>query len=450
MANRRKLAALLVLAILAVIFFALGGSFVGNQKEDRPLSKVTSNLQLSWLHGNDLYFFTGSFFAKYNLNQNKIERLSDYLDIRSGINSASWSRDSVVFLTSPGDKDRDDVTTAAGQLGEKPYGSHWWKYDFTTRQYQLLEFAGIDKCDAVIQVSSGLLACAASKSGDGSATEVKLFDIQNKNAKTLAYSDDQISNISADGNSVFYIVNGLGGKQTLKAASVSSKENKTLYESGGQLAYYAYPNNEVLVDETQRANPGSEPNVEDETGAPTETSHKLTLFSAAKDVFSKKLKSLPISFYADPAGRVLVSSIDGTIYTVKDSKLQQLSKQSKQQLSQGDFLFKSSGRFYVLGNDYVLSSYPKKEQPAGYRAPESFDITKDNDPSGNSTIDEPGESGTRDAYLFLENVGSSEQELAVGNNLESRGFRPSEFRFKWIVDGVDFNAPIRPKAVIIR
>ncbi len=134
------------------------------KKDSRDYSEITSNLQNSWLHNESVYFFSGSFFAKYNLENNKISRLSDYLNIKGGISSVSWDADSVVFQTNPRETDRDDVTTIAQQFNEKPFLPHWWQYDFQTKQYQLLDFAGINACSSLVQINDKLLACAMPQS----------------------------------------------------------------------------------------------------------------------------------------------------------------------------------------------------------------------------------------------------------------------------------------------
>jgi hypothetical protein len=445
MSSRRWTAVLGIAALFLVIgalFLTVGRPGV----EKRSFSKVTVNLQNSWLNSDDVYYYTGSFFAKYNTGTGSIERLSDYLFIKDGISSVSWSPDAVVFQTNPTDGTRDDVTTAAQQLGVRPYQPHWWKYDFQTKQYQLLALPGIDNCGSLVQISSGLLACLAPQTSGNGIRAIKTFDLASKSSRNIFSTDDGVSSISSDGQNLYFIVSSLSGAQSLHSVNLSSASNKELFSSKNQLAYYAYGGGKVLVDESSARTGKIEDSHEGALPAAA-AKQKVILLENGEKTFDKTVKLPPVTFYSDPAGDMLLSSLDGSISEVSGTGIKTIVGPATPSLAGGDFLFQAHNKLYVINPKNELLSSPATPRTARY--PSDFSTKNDNDKAGNSFID-VASGGVQSAYIFIPNVSSSQQELAIGNMLEQKGFKPSEFNFDWKPDSVGFHAPITPNAVIIK
>jgi hypothetical protein len=443
MINKRLLKILVLLLVVFVAVVLVYGHV--NKKENRTFHRLTTNLQHFWLHGSDVYFYSGSFFAKYNLQTNQVVRLSDYLDIQGGISSVDWGTDAVVFQTNPSANNRDDVTTAASQLGLQPYEPHWWRYSFNDTQYQLLNFSGINDCSSLIQINHSLLACAKPQSSGSQSYQLNLFDVSSLTSKKLANSDDTIGGLATDGKNIFYTVTRLSGKQTLNEVNLSSQKVSELYRGDGTITYRAYTNDTLLINDVPVSNPGQTDSHADETPL-IASSQKLVSLNNGGVVFTKNFRSLPISFYED-GGRAHISSLDGSIKYVEGNNLKQQFGTAAQPLKQGSFLFSYGGSLYMIGVDGILSSWPKLNN--SHKDSSEFNISQDNDPTGNSWIDNES-GGVRDAYLFRNDVSSSQQEQQVGANLEARGFWASEFNFNWVVDGADYHTPVAPKAIIIQ
>jgi hypothetical protein len=441
MDNRRR-AIILILALLALAFLAF--LFIGEPgKKERSYSRVTVNLQNPWLHDEDVYYYTGSFFAKYDTGANKIQPLSDYLFIKSGIGSVSWSPDAVIFQTTPGASDRDDITTAAAQLGANPKQTHWWKYDFTARKYELLALPGMDSCTSLTQAGQDRIACLAAQSSGTGSLAVKIYDLDTGSVKTVFSTDDGIDDMVSDGQTLYFIVTNLTNNQSLHSISLSSSDDKELFTSKEQLNYYVYGGGQVLVNETPNKNQKTLP----EAGTVKATKQKLVLLKDGGKTFEKSFKSLPLSLFSNDSGDVLFSSLDGSVKQIAGDSLKTLYKSARPPLQVGDLLFTAHQKLYLIGADGVLSSSPAIPREGRY--PSSFSSGKDNDPSGNSFIDTPGP-GKQDVFLFMPGVASSQQQAAVGKFLEKKGFKPSEFNFNWVVDGADFHSPVTPNAVIVK
>ncbi len=446
MKNRRILVvgSVIVIAMLVVLVFGFN-----HHKETRNYQKVTTNLQHSWLHGHDLYFSSGSFFAKYSLANGKIERLSDYLYIHSGVTALSWSTNAVVFQTNPGPTDRDDITTAATQLGVQADAPHWWRYDFTTKQYQLLNFAGIDSCTSMIQISDNLLACVQLQIADSSANQVTLFNISDKSAKKLASSEDHISDITSSGNTIFYVLTRLSGKQSLRSVSLSGSQDKKIYESDGTISYQVYEDGTLLVNETPATATQADATEGHTSDTPVAITQKIVLLRGQQVLLDKKINSLPVTLYADGSNKAVFSSQDGSISTVDSQGIHRISGPTEKPLVSGDFLFKLESKFWVVGLENTLASWPATPHPKNYRPIDKYDVRKDSDPNGNWWLD-VADLNAPAVNLYLTDTPSSQQEAAVGDTLEKEGFWPSEFNFNWVVDGADYNTPISPKASIIQ
>lgn len=449
--TKKNLYILIVIFLSIIAFVALFSRGQSAPKQVREYRQVTSNMQNYWLKDSDVYFFGGSFFARYDLSQNKVVRLSDYLFIKSGINSVSWRPGSVIFQTNPSVGERDDITTATERLGEKPYLPHWWRYDFQLRQYQLLDFAGISNCDYLVEVSPSMLGCSRPKTQGSNLSKLSVYNLSNKSVRDYSVGDGRISKLAANGNTLYYLKKSLGGKQSIESIDLSSGTKQLLLSTKRDInSFVVNDSGSVLIKEVNKTKGGGNANDSHRDSTTSgATKQQLTIVNnKGRVIISKKLRELPLNIYSN-ASSFFFSSLDGSSSEISKDGIKQLVGPAKTELPQGSFVFVNNGRSYAIDPDYYLFSSSKIVKPKGYRSEGDFQLFNDNADSGNSWISDP-ENGSRETFLYLSNVGSSQQELAVGNDLESKGFWPSEFNFKWVVDGIEINVPINPNAVIVR
>lgn len=439
----KRVRLLLLLSLIVLVFFGYLG-LSKTKKEDRNYNQATSNLQQPWLSDDSVYFYTSSFFARYNLKTLQVERLSDYLYMANSPTGLSWSSDGVVFQSSPSSANRDDITTASQQLGVAPYVQHWWRYDFKLKQYQLLYFSDIDRCASLYQIDDENMACI--KPGTGGANELGVYNTSNKSYKKLFTSDDSISSLSASGNTLYFVQTSLDNQDTLKSVDTGSGTTSEVYKSDGKISFMLGDNRTILI---SVARPGTQK----PSAVSTETisqklekaTYRIVFFQDNQKTLDKKVNSLPITLYKDGSS-LMISSLDGSVKSVDQNGIKTISKPTKKALDPGDFLFQKDGNIFVLkANGNLLYTGPTSPQ----RDPSTFNISQGNASSGNSWVDNV-ENGYRQVFLYLGNVPSSKQQLDVGNNLEKQGFWPSEFNVKWVLDGPDFHAPIKPRAVLIK
>lgn len=447
--NKKRL-----VVVIVILFVLLAGGYLAYSqlKPTREYGDVTSNLQNAYLMDDALYFYNGSFFARYNTAKNSVDRLSDYLFVQSGIDNISWSPDAVVFQTNPQTKDRDDITTAAASLGDKQHAPHWWKYDFNSRQYQLLYFADIDSCENLVQINESELACSKEQSPGSTTSELAIYDTSSKSSKKLLSTDDSISDIFAAKDSVYYLETRLSGAQSLKSVGVKSLKSTTLYEGEGRLTYTVGSNGNVLINDKGKdsvSNRQDENDSHADEANATSTSQKIVLIEGGGVVLEKSIKSLPVQVFSSASGQMMYSSLDGSVKEVTSDGVETLDKAPKNPLETGDRLYKINERLFVVSANSDLLTSPADLVGSTHRDPQSFDAVKDNDNNSDWWIDSTDMSSPG-GYLYSESSPTGAQQLEIDKWLQERRFWPSEFNFTWVADGADFHAPINPRSVIIR
>ncbi|MDB5170371.1 MAG: hypothetical protein JWO35_65 [Candidatus Saccharibacteria bacterium] len=444
MTNKRYL---LIGLLLLSLFGLLMYSVYGNRGEARNYSKVAMNLRNTWQDNSDTYFFNGTYFGRYNLLNNQSDQLSDYLYIASGITSVDWSTQSVIFQTNPSETDRDDITTAAKNFNVSQYSPHWWRYDFTTKQYQLLNFAGINNCDSVTHISEALFACVGPKSANDTSSQLSIYNLPLKTATPLTSTDNSITNVSSDGNGIYYIETRLSLKQTLKTVDLSTRKVQPIYKSEGAITYQRFGETTAIIETPVEKLSITEKSHSEEQNEPA-YKQKVSVFKGGQPVLQKTIKSLPLGFAPGNTSTSQFFSDNGALWYIRADSIDKVYGKTKDALEAGDKLFNINNKLFLLRNDGELSSTSGLGKN-NYRKPSDFKIDKDNTSTGNSYIDKT-QSGTNDAYLFLTDTPVSKQQAEVYKNLAGNGFRPLEFSFKWVVDGADFHAPINPNAVLIQ
>lgn len=452
MQNNRTIPIIGGLLVVVLAATALIVALTHNSSVDRQYKYVTQNLQNAAQQGDELSFYSGSFFARYDLINHRFERLSDYLYIDGGINTVGWGSDAVVFQANPSQSTRDDITTAAQQLGVDPYTPHWWRYSFTQKQYQLLDLAGIQSCTQLLPVDNTHLACVQPQAAGNYATQLSVYDTAAKTSKKLVSSQDKISQLSVAGGRVYYIVTDFAGDERVESVATSTPGGQVQYRSKLHIAgYLAGSSNQLLVNEVPRLKEQDKKESAKQGDIGNKAiSQKVLLVVGGETKSSVSVEAVTVNLYEDSSTKSLAfGTTSGAVYGVTGGSLKQLQPNAKTALANSDLLFSRGTQIYVLKTDYTLTSSPEIPRPAGKKLEQQFKPFDDNPDSGDSWIDE-AKNGQREALIYLNNVPSSQQQLAVGQNLEQKGFIPSEFNLSWVLTGAGFNVPIAPKAVLIR
>lgn len=440
MSRRFIVVLVLLVALVGVATFFI---FHRQQKVDRLYSRLTSNVQSAGLINNEMYYFTGSFFAKYNFSERKIIQLSDWLDIKNGVENVSWDANAVVFSSKPSPGTRDDISTASSQLGVDPNTSHWWRYDFGNKQYQLLDFATIDACSALVQMNQEKLFCLQKSGETSTVTDVYMFDVAARSGTKIFTTNNTVDRLSAYDGNFGFVVTTLGGKQSVYQGSASSGKSREIYTAKGDVAYKLGNDGSILISDTQIKIEGQNTHEEDSSKPVKDVNYRLYVMQGGKITEVGGVKSPGLTLYRN--GALFASSLDGSIYQLKGGVVERIADPSTETEDYGSFIFEVGGESLLL-QDSVLSTEDVVELNS--RDPSEFNGKDDNDPTGNSWIDNSVDPFA--VYLYLPNIPSSKQQALVGQHLTSKGFVPAEFNFTWVVDGVDFHTPIQPNAVIIR
>lgn len=245
-----------------------------------------------------------------------------------------------------------------------------------------------------------------------------------------------------DGNFGF-VVTTLGGKQSVYQGSASSGKSREIYTAKGDVAYKLGNDGSILISDTQIKIEGQNTHEEDSSKPVKDVNYRLYVMQGGKITEVGGVKSPGLTLYRN--GALFASSLDGSIYQLKGGVVERIADPSTETEDYGSFIFEVGGESLLL-QDSVLSTEDVVELNS--RDPSEFNGKDDNDPTGNSWIDNSVDPFA--VYLYLPNIPSSKQQALVGQHLTSKGFVPAEFNFTWVVDGVDFHTPIQPNAVIIR
>lgn len=115
---RRVILLVVVVLVIAAVVVAFLHKSPVTEKINGPFYRTAMNLQQPFLMGSQLYFFTGSSFAKLDITTGQTTTLSDYFNVPGSVVVDSWTNNGVVFTVSG--STTDDIF---GQVAIKVFGT---------------------------------------------------------------------------------------------------------------------------------------------------------------------------------------------------------------------------------------------------------------------------------------------------------------------------------------
>ncbi len=444
--------------IVAILFFIIAGGVIGllitKQKpvEKTPLSNVSSNVFFPWYHNNDMYYFTGSSFAKYDLTNNKTTRLSNFMYINSELSSVSWTEKSVLFNV-PEVKDDmfsqavnqfrphgdDDITSAPISLSSAD--NHWWRYDLTTNELQLLFFSGADEC-TTIQENEGYIVCSRPYRGSQLETEIKTYNIATGELNTAFINKSPVYDIDIRNGKLYYISSDLQGVESIHTRSLNAPEKEnTVYTSKETIVSFVVTQNDdkLLVQEVKKTKNSSDIHSDhDHSNTSTEPISQDLLLLSAKD--GKKIANTSIespmgelganknTLYFSSANGVVIESVNDTL-----EKSDSINEPPSGLIT----VFKNAQYVYAISNEGTFYTTYQGGTPES-----DSTFTAMGDDAGSFYIDNTDDQDQTPVYLYDATKGFIANSETVSQFLISKGFDPNVFNLGWVIDSTANEIPL--------
>jgi hypothetical protein len=410
------------------------------QQIPEPFYKDASSLQQPTIIGNQAYYFTGSSFAKLDLASGQTHRLSDYFYSQGAVNVSSWTDHSVLFSTS-GTSDSDtfgQVILRAGHANSSN-SSYWWRYDFQTRQLQLLDFRGAQDCASFSEVGQSLV-CLMPHSGSTHSYDFYGYSLDSHTWQKIRSVSQTVSSPSSVGNDLFYVTTDLSGRQSLWSLDVASANNTLVYSSGRVFSYTA-DSSRVLLDEAPLPDAGSAGNAAISTGG-AKVSQKLLLISTAGKVLKQVGLSGGTGQFMKTSGSLSYTLKDGNIFIAANGK-----NSIKQYLIDQPNIasaWQNNGNTYFFDTKSNLMSTKKLSSLKG---PDSFIEVYNVEP--NTFYINVVNGGQNTVYLNDSSKPFVANADGVAVWLNSIGFDPNQFSFGWQLLNVADESAITSNSAIL-
>lgn len=408
-------------------------------------SKIHNNIQFPWQNGDSVYFFSGSLFAKYNLADNSVTRLSDYLLINQDIDSIKWSEKSVLFRSKTSTKAYDDLSLSLAGLGASKADMYWWRYDFASKTYQLLQLPGIEDCQDLFPYSETSFVCLPLDTNSQQSKKITLLAAGAAPAE-LYSGDSTIHDGDLAGNTFYFVSKSFSGKDTLSNIDLVSKQKTDIFESKGAiLSYKSNANGTVLAvwkELSQRPDPNAEPHDNQESD------HHVALLEKGKVSDDQTISASRLNT-SRIGGDLFIVEAGGAVHQADGGKLKQIIKEDLSQTKDVRYFVKNNSDFYFVTSQNALLS-TKDLAPSSLRSLSTFDSEADNDPDSGLFINTPDENGKTLVQFYDASRPFSEQALVVEKILKEDFFEPSMFRFVWSLNSTSNEVPVAPKASVLK
>lgn len=203
--------------------------FLGSQSNYYLSPIVAKNIQYPYSSGDDIYFYTGHGFAKYNVRENKSTALTEFINYPE-VSDVSISEHGAVFKTA-GTYLTDDLYYYL-QSRDLPTDSfYWWMADFKTGKTSLVAEKGDFASEILSVVWAGPSLIIARQVGEDTLDGgFELYKQSGNHLKLVEKKRDQIVNslIWADDDEVIYSFKKAGESEV--ELSFFNFNNKTVME----------------------------------------------------------------------------------------------------------------------------------------------------------------------------------------------------------------------------
>lgn len=439
MSKRRKI--IIVLGVLFCAFLLVALFTRKKPTEDySDYQKVHSNIQSGWQHNNKLYFYTGSYFATYDLSTQKVNRLSDYLLINQDIGQLKWSESGVVFSSRQNIQSRDDLSKSLDTLNIPTQNIYWWWYDFDTKQYQLLENPTTAGCQETFKYKDRGYICAPLDKNRQQPTSITELSSDGKSTD-LYKSEDTIHDIKLVGQDIYFISTQNDGSETLSKVD-SSKQTTSVYDSAGKITSYDANNQgDILLSWIKIKRSG------DESHENKGVDYNLVLRADNKDVAKKKINTTNINIVNTDNTLSAISSY-GLVYNVSDHKLVEIATEGDQPTDYRQYAQVDDKKYYLTSTSQLFSSTKVDNGPM--RTLDKFDSEDDNDSSQPFFVNTPDQDGVSNVQLYSNTETFIQQGAKIEKLLLGDSFEPSEFKFVWLLDTSNPDSIIKPNVALVK
>lgn len=415
---------LLALIVIAIVFF----SFSSQKSEERKFYKVTENINNESLQRDGLLFYTGSFFAKYNFSQNKIEKMSHYLHIENEISEFDWSDTKVLFRSTTTNR-RDDLHAIMSRFNIDTSSSLWWIYDFKKNNYNLISTPKDMSCEYMKQLDTSTLVCFENKNG---IKNIYTLNYKSGEVKKIgSFSDGFIKDIIIANKTIFYNITK-DNRDTIFKIDTTKNRIYTVFrtEINETVNSFTSTDGNHLLVVSNEIEPGSEDHLEDSS---EKISQRLSYVS------SNQNKVIQEDTFITQQGRVFINtknmvsyySLDGSIKTVVNGKITNSFQPSKDPNYTAKLIFNDSQTVYTLTYNGSLTSTDKKRLQKTNTSI-GFNPQEDNNKRNDATFwieKDPLDTQTT-VYLYSDKD-FIEQTNEIDTYLRKKNFEPSEFLFTW-------------------
>lgn len=434
-----------IVAAIAIVVFALFAIGLSRKQVQPPTEAgyqtLHPNMQNAKQDGDSVYFYTGSYFAKYDLKTKATQRISDFLLIAEPIDHLVWQKDSVIFRSGLPSKAYDDLSISIGNLSSPKSQNYWWRYDLINKKYELLETASTNNCLELLPYHDSLLCASADLNLQTAASVLQIFS--DGQTKKLYSGSDPIRKLSVNGDAIYLISRAVSGKESIK--KIVANNTSDAYQSKGIVQDYGVISNDKLLVAWSPKQPQQDSSDPEHEG--TKTEYNLVLTDGKKDLSKTKIQGSRLSFSGSGDQTGIVTE-KGDIYTLNKDKLKQLKQGSRTEADISGVLISGDSTYYTTVSSKLLTQ--SSQQVNNQRSINQFDIDGDNDPNARYAIDRPDEDGTTLVKLYDGSQTFSQQAPLIEKTLQEDMFDPSMFKFSWSLNSSSQTVPVIPNAILVK
>lgn len=430
-----------VVAVLCLVF-AAGIGAVSLIKKSGPavisadFQEIGTNIQQSELIDNELFFFTGSSFAKFDIKTGKTTALSSYFYTPGVVTVQQWSKKSVLFSTN-GNSTTDIFGLAVGRSINNPTSHHWWRYDFTTNQLQLLDFKGASACKWVFENNSKLYCIAPALSSNHNFV-VSVYDLGTSEHTELTRIDKKIDNAELKKGKLYLSETAVDGTSSITSLDLQTHNTNPLYKGRKTLGFVS-DGTYILAAESPSLNGVSQNKREHDANSGGYT--VLYLIDSHGVVVQKMNIGSVDGQLSDDSGTLEFVSTNGTIYMVGGSHI------SASAIAEGGLVYlweQGSDFYYVDGENNIFSNRNVTEAKNG----KDFDESENTAPNTFYVNNEDSSKNT--VYINDSSLDFSQNAAGVASWLTTRGYDPNQFYFNWEIIPTLDESTAASQVVIIR